>query len=143
MNKPRKQAPCLEPPPSFPYRTAFPKNPAETQTLFAYSQDELIQRLGSSETIVYIQDCDRLSYRKTSSLVDHATKEMGRIYRRAISKGLHLYVNNRRVKAFDPTYWMTSAQHAQIEGLNPKQSRLVRAWRMEVPVAEGSPLKDA
>ncbi len=33
---------------------------------------------------------------------------------------------------------MTAARHAKIDGLNPTQSRLVRSWRVEVPVAEGS-----
>jgi hypothetical protein len=120
---------------------AYPKNPAETQALFAQTPDELSSRLSSSGTIVYMAECDRLTYRKVSSLVDHATKEMGRIYRRWIAKGIKLYVNNRLLEAFDPTYWMLSARHTEIEGLNPKQSRLLRAWRIEVPVAEGSSKK--
>jgi hypothetical protein len=73
-----------------------------------------------------------------ATLVDHATKEMGRIYRRWISKGFKLYVNNRLVEAFDPTYSMPSARHTRIDGLSPTQSRLVRSWRIEVPVAEGA-----
>ncbi len=64
----------------------FPKNPSESQTLLAKDADELAQRLGRSGTIVYMPECDRLTYRKASTLVDHATKEMGRIYRRWISK---------------------------------------------------------
>jgi hypothetical protein len=117
---------------------AYPKNPHESQTLLADNWDDLLLRLGPSGTIVYMADCDRLTYRKASTLVDHATKEMGRIYRRYISKGLRLYVNNRLVEAFDPTYWMQSARHTQIEGLNPTQSKLVRSWRINVPVGEGS-----
>jgi len=116
----------------------FPKNPSESQTLLAKDADEVAQRLGRSGTIVYMPECDRLTYRKASTLVDHATKEMGRIYRRWISKGFRLYVNNRLITAFDPTYWMTAARHAKIDGLSPTQSRLVRSWRIEVPVAEGS-----
>lgn len=117
---------------------AYPKNPAESQSLLADEGEELTERLGRSGTIVYMPDCDRLTYRKVSTLVDHATKEMGRIYRRWITKGLKLYVNNRLVKAFDPTYWMPTARHAQIDQLDPKQSRLVRSWRIAVPVGEGS-----
>lgn len=117
---------------------AFPKNPSESQTLFAQSSDELAERLGRTGTIVYMPECDRLTYRKVSTLVDHATKEMGRIYRRWISKGFKLYVNNRLVEAFDPTYSMSSARHARIDGLSPTQSRLVRGWKIEVPVGEGA-----
>lgn len=116
---------------------AFPKNPNESQVLLARG-DELTERLGKSGTIVYIPECDRLTYRKVATLVDHATKEMGRIYRRAIAKGVKLYVNNRLIEAFDPTYWMPSARHSKIDGLCPTQSRLVRAWQIEVPTAEGS-----
>ncbi len=117
---------------------AFPKNPRESQTLLAQSLEELAARLGRSGTIVYMPECDRLTYRKVSTLVDHATKEMGRIYRRWISKGFKLYVNNRPLEPFDPTYWMPSARHATIDGLQPTQSRLVRSWRIEVPIAEGA-----
>ena len=54
---------------------SFPKNPSESQTLLAKDADELAQRLGRSGTIVYMPECDRLTYRKASTLVDHATKE--------------------------------------------------------------------
>jgi histidine kinase/DNA gyrase B/HSP90-like ATPase len=116
----------------------FPKNPKESQTVLADSSDEMTARLGKSGTIVYMPQCDRLSYRKVATLVDHATKEMGRIYRHWISKGFKLYVNNRLIEAFDPTYSMPSARHTAIDGLSPKQSRLVRSWPIEVPIAEGS-----
>src|SRR5205085_934260 len=65
-------------------------------------------------------------------------KEMGRIYRRFIAKGLKLYVNNRLIEAFDPTYRMTTARHTRVESLTEKQSKLVGSWPIEVPVAEGS-----
>jgi hypothetical protein len=116
----------------------FPKNPKESQTLLAHDAVDLAEKLGRSGTIVYMPDCDRLTYRRVATLVDHATKEMGRIYRRWISKGFKLYVNNRLVEAFDPTYWMKSARHTGIDGLSPTQSRLVTSWRISVPVAEGS-----
>lgn len=116
----------------------FPKNPQETQILFATSREELRERLGRSGTIVFMPECDRLTFSKAQTLVEHATKEMGRIYRRFIAKGLQLFVNNRLVEAFDPTYWMPSARHTRIEGLAPAQSRLVGSWPIEIPVAEGS-----
>jgi hypothetical protein len=64
---------------------------------------------------------------------------MGRIYRRFIEKGLRLYVNNRRVEAFDPTYWMPSARHTKVEGLAEPRSALVDSWAVQVPITDGSP----
>jgi histidine kinase/DNA gyrase B/HSP90-like ATPase len=116
----------------------FPKNPQESQTLLSDTREELRERLGASGTIVFMPECDRLTFRKAQTLVEHATKEMARIYRRFIAKGLRLFVNNRLVEAFDPTYWMSSARHTRIEGLDPKQSNLVGSWPISVPVAEGS-----
>ena len=116
----------------------FPKNPDETQEIVAENRDELHEVLGSSGTIVFMEDCDRLTYRTARTLVDHATKELGRVYRRFIGKGLKIYVNNRQVQAFDPTYWMTTARHVQVEGITEKQSRLVKSFPINIPVSEGS-----
>lgn len=116
----------------------FPKNPHESQELLANSREQLTEQLGNSGTIVFMPQCDRLSKKTTRNLVEHATKEMARIYRRSISKGLRLFVNNRRVEAFDPTYSMPSARHTRIEGLNPTHSRLINRWPIEIPVADNS-----
>ena len=116
----------------------FPKNPAETQELFAPDTKQLAERLGNSGTIVFLPDCDRLTYRKAQTLVDHATREMARIYRRQLDKGLRLFINNRRVEVFDPTYWITSARHTRIEGIKETQSRLVNSWQIDIPVQEHS-----
>jgi hypothetical protein len=116
----------------------FPKNPQESQTLLATTRDELRERIGSSGTIVFMPECDRLTFRKSQTLAEHATKEMARIYRRFIAKGLRLFVNNRLVEAFDPTYWMSTARHTRIEGLDPRQSNLVGSWPINIPTAEGS-----
>lgn len=107
------------------------------QELLATDSDDLIEQLGSHGTIVYMPDCDRLSSRKARTLGEHAVSEMARIYRRAISNGLRLYVNNRRVEASDPTYSMASARHAKAlnNGL-PKTSRLVLSRAIDIPVAE-------
>lgn len=116
----------------------FPKNPQESQTLLSSTREELRERMGSSGTIVFMPECDRLTFRKAQTLAEHATKEMARIYRRFIAKGLRLFVNNRLVDAFDPTYWMSSARHTGIEALDPKQSKLVGSWPLNIPVEEGS-----
>jgi hypothetical protein len=60
---------------------------------------------------VFLPNCDRLSYAKAQTLVDHAVKEMGRVYRCHLADGVALYVNNRKVEIFDPTYWMSNARH--------------------------------
>src|SRR6185312_16005273 len=94
------------------------------QTLFANNQTDLYEMLGKNGTIVYMPACDRLSYAKARTLAEHATAEMARIYRRSITKGLRLYINNRLVELFDPTYSMTDARHTRyLEGVS-KHSRL-------------------
>ena len=116
----------------------YPKNPSE-QELLATADDDLEERLGRSGTIVYMPECDRLTSAMASTLVDHAVKEMARIYRRALGNGLKLFINNRRVEAFDPTYSMSSARHMRIEDLQTKMSRLIVAKRIEIRIAERMP----
>lgn len=110
----------------------------DDQVLLTDRADQLLAALGPSGTIVYLPQCDRLTYAKAGTLVDHATKEMARIYRRAISRGLKLFVNNRILDAVDPTFSMTSARHARIEDLSPATSRLVVSKRIEIPLSEAS-----
>jgi hypothetical protein len=117
---------------------SWPRNPQETQTLLADSREEVHEKLGGSGTIIYLPECDRFSYKKVQTLAEHAIKEMGRVYRRFIDRGLKLYVNNRLVEAFDPTYWMQSARHVHVEGLTETRSRLVGSWAIDVPVADGA-----
>jgi hypothetical protein len=116
----------------------YPKKGADAQDLVADDTEELNEVLGRSGTIVYLPNCDRLTYSTAKTLADHAIKDMGRIYRRFIEKGVRIYVNNRRVEAFDPTYWMPSARHTRVEGLTETKAALVDSWTVPVPVAEGS-----
>jgi hypothetical protein len=115
----------------------YPKKGADSQDLLADEPDGLAERLGRSGTIVYMPKCDRPTYSTAKTLADHAIKDMGRIYRRFIDKGVRLYVNNCRVEAFDPTYWMPSARHTKVEGLTETKSALVDSWTVQVPVTEG------
>src|SRR5207248_1170780 len=80
---------------------AFPKSEQER---LSETPVQLTERLPRSGTIVYVPDCDRLTYRTSKALADHATKEMARVYRRHLAHGLRLFVNNRRIEPFDPTY---------------------------------------
>ena len=122
---------------------AWPSDHKE-QDLFATDADDLADRLGTHGTIVYMPACDRLSSRKARTLCEHAVSEMARIYRRSISSGLKLYVNNRRVEAFDPTYSMASARHVRMlaEGTTTT-SRLVLSRPIDIPVTESDPVRVA
>jgi hypothetical protein len=104
------------------------------QVLLASDALDLSDRLGSSGTIVYMPACDRLTYAKARTLVEHAVSEMARVYRRFIEKGVRLFVNNRQVDAFDPTYSMVSARHTRyLEGLGvSKHSRLYLSRSVDI-----------
>lgn len=114
---------------------SFPAT-ASDQELFVARGEDISERLGRSGTIVYMPDCDRLSHAKSRTLVDHAVREMSRVYRRHIASGLRLYVNNRLVEAFDPTYSMSNARHVRMLDLPTKTSRLMWAKSVEVPSRE-------
>ena len=79
------------------------------QDLIAENEDDLLDRIGRSGTIVSIPDCDRVTFKRSQTLAEDAVREMSGIYRVQLSKGLSLFVNNRRVEAFDPTYWDLNA----------------------------------
>ena len=120
---------------------AYPRDPAG-QDLLAGDEDELLDAMGKSGTIVFIPDCDRLTFKRAQTLAEHATKEMARIYRRQLGNGLRLFINNRRVEPFDPTYWMKNARHVSLPQLaetHETRSRLVHSWPgIEIPIQEGS-----
>lgn len=102
----------------------------------------ILDRIGPSGTIVYMPECDRLTYAQARTLAEHAVKEMSRVYRVAISKGLRLFINNRRVEAFDPTYSMPSARHARyLEGA-ASTSRLIIAKPVPIRINEFTPNSD-
>ena len=109
------------------------------QDLIAKDEDELLDRLGTSGTIVFIPDCDRVTYKRAQSLTEDAIREMSRIYRVQLSKGLRLYINNREVRSFDSTYWDLNARHTRTEGIKEKRSKLIKSWpEIQVPVSENS-----
>jgi hypothetical protein len=102
------------------------------QTLFAEKSGDLRDQLGKSGTIVFLPSCDRLTYAKARTLCEHAIKEMSRVYRRFLAKGIKLYVNNRLVAPFDPTYSMVAARHSRIPEIKVKESRLVFSKVIEI-----------
>ncbi len=110
----------------------------DEQTLVAQNPDELRDRLGNSGTLVYLPSCDRLTFAKARTLCEHAIKEMSRVYRRSLAKGIKLYVNNRLVEPFDPTYSMVAARHAKVPEIKVKESRLVFSRVIEVKRSENN-----
>ena len=116
----------------------YPRTHAQ-QDLIADNEDDLLDRMGKSGTIVFIPDCDRVTFKKSQTLAEDAIREMSRIYRVQLSKGLRLFVNNRRVEVFDPTYWDLNARHVKIEGLKETRSKLIKSWtNIQVPLSENS-----
>ncbi len=116
----------------------YPTNRSEQELLVA-DGESVADKLGASGTVIYMPDCDRLHYAKVKTLVDHAVKEMARVYRRDIARGLRLYVNNRLVDPFDPTYSMANARHVRFLDISAKHSRLILSKAVQIPVSEGSP----
>ncbi len=116
---------------------SYPTDRSE-QHLLAPHGEHLFERLGASGTIVYMPQCDRLTSAKARTLVDHAVKEMARVYRRAITSGLRLYVNNRLVEALDPTYSMPNARHVRFLEIPEKQSQLVVSKQIQIRIQENS-----
>jgi len=116
----------------------FPNDHGE-QMLFATKEDDLYAKLGASGTLVYMPACDRLTYVKPKTLVEHAMKEMARVYRRQIAEGLKLYINNRVVEAFDPTYSMPNARHVRFLDTEPQISRLAVTKTVQIRLNETLP----
>ena len=118
---------------------SFPRD-ANEQEIFASYGGDLKEALGKSGTIVYMPDCDRLTSATAKTLVEDATKTFGHVYRRKITKGLRIYVNNRLVEASDPTFSMPTARHTRhpaIEEAAVKTSRLVTTRTIAIPSAVG------
>jgi len=118
---------------------SFPKDRSEQRLLAPNGGEEISEALGRSGTIVYMPECDRLTYARDRTLVEHAVKEMARVYRREIGKGLKLFVNNRLIDAVDPTFSMPSARHTKVQGLSPKTSKLIVARKVSIKRGENTP----
>ena len=116
---------------------SYPSKHSE-QDLLASDEKDLYDSLGRSGTVVYMPNCDRLTYAKARTLVDHAVKEMARVYRRNIAAGVKIYVNNRPLEAFDPTYAMPTARHNRFLEGEPKQSKLILSKSVDIRLQENS-----
>lgn len=58
----------------------------------------------ASGTVVRLVRCDRLEYRRASTLVQRLGDDLGRIYRTFLSEGLDLLINGEPVRAIDPLF---------------------------------------
>ena len=56
----------------------FPKDQTE-QRLLAPQGTDLYEQIGPHGTIVFMPDCDRLTYATDRKLVEHCVKEMARV----------------------------------------------------------------
>jgi hypothetical protein len=108
------------------------------QEILSPEAGELNAQLGSMGTIVYMPKCDRLTYARAGTLATHAIGEISRVYRRAISQGLRLFINNRLVEAFDPTYSIASARHARFLDVPTKHSRLILSKSVDIRISENA-----
>jgi hypothetical protein len=114
---------------------------SSVQELLAPRGVDVEEALGPHGTIVYMPNCDRLSSRTAKTLVEDATKTLGHVYRRFITNGLKIYVNNRLVEAADPTLSMSTARHTRLEVLAEmpvKTSRLVAVRRASIFPGQGA-----
>ena len=124
-------------------------NPGRSPDLepLAAQPDDLDEVLGQSGTIVYIPTAIALASKSPKKLVDDAVKAMSRIYRKFLDQGRIIYINNRPLVPFDPTYRSPSAWHIRVleayeretcESIPEKFSRVViddyKDGRVEVPV---------
>ena len=105
--------------------------------------------VGSSGTLVMWTRCDRLDYRRVSTIVRKLESELGRRFRHFLGKGLRLTINGDPVRPFDPLYLRTDAEvsgaHLFGEELTfevradptlPKATGWVRVRFSELPVHE-------
>jgi Histidine kinase-, DNA gyrase B-, and HSP90-like ATPase len=63
-------------------------------------------------TTVRLRRCDRLEYRRVSTIVSKLKEDLGRIYRRFLQGGLDLRVNGQIVVAVDPLFLQKSGRHS-------------------------------
>lgn len=109
----------------------------DDQQLVADTEDHVYEALGVSGTLVFIPDCDRVDAAKARTLAERAIKDIGRIYRKFIDNGLKIWVNNKIVQSFDPTYWSQNSRHVLVEGITETKSRLVIAKTVPIERSPG------
>ena len=85
-----------------------------------------------SGTVVRLLRCDRLEYRRASTIIRRLTDDLSRIYRRFLMDGLDLTVNGTSIPAFDPLMLDGSGLST-----GARQFGDVLRYRLDTPEGEG------
>ncbi|MFI6048385.1 ATP-binding protein [Nocardia sp. NPDC051321] len=66
-------------------------------------------------TAVRLTRCDRLEYRRASTIAQRLVEEFGRIYRRFLGAGIEMEINGTRVARFDPLFLDSHQQEGGVQ----------------------------
>jgi hypothetical protein len=69
----------------------------------------------ASGTVVTWQKCDRLDYKRASTIARHVIKELAQRFRYFISSGVRILVNDKEVASFDPLFLDRKARRSRSE----------------------------
>jgi hypothetical protein len=108
----------------------------QEQDIAASTRDELLDRLGATGTIVYMPNCDRLTYAKAKTLVDHAREGDGTRISTGYCEGSATIRKQRVVEAFDPTYSMPNARHTRVLDVPVKHRCLIVSKLVPIKTSE-------
>jgi hypothetical protein len=84
-------------------------------------------------TLVRLLRCDRVEWRRPSTLAGHLRKELGRIYRRFLVDGLEVRVNGEPIHAIDPLFL-----HPQSEPTGGRQFGSTLEYQLSGPTGPGA-----
>lgn len=74
-----------------------------------------IQVASASGTLVVWEECDRIPYKRTSTVVKRLTRALGQRFRRYILKGVTISANSHRITAFDPLFLEPACEYSGAE----------------------------
>ncbi|MCB9764449.1 MAG: ATP-binding protein [Alphaproteobacteria bacterium] len=121
--------------------------------LSATLQDEALDPLTPRGTRVTWRRCDRLDFKRASTIAKHLCVELGRIFRHFIWEGLDLRVNGEPVVGVDPLFLHPAGPHSgataygaplryELRAANGEVGEVVVTFA-ELPVAEWHDLPNA
>lgn len=81
-------------------------------------KDSLLGLSSPAGTIVRWQNCDRLDFKRPSTVARHVVRELAQRFRYFILNGVRIFVNGQVVTAFDPLFLHqeTPSEHATLYG---------------------------
>jgi len=110
----------------------FPKDAAHPKSS-GHLRNQLPDVWGDLERRFH-PECDRLSSKTARSLVEHATRDMARIYRRQLGEGLRLYINNRRNRK--RSIYVLDAERSHIKFEDCRKQEPVSQYLVEHPSSD-------